>query len=264
MSKYKKGDKPTYIHKDLEENLSLSTFKRWFKKIKFQGSITFSKVGRPALLSRLLIYHHLNVNMQTFIYGQQNQRKLKKLKESSQKQQTSQTTTHSIIKIWAIDRGEANQVSCVTQRKKFPYNYWFGLRFLVKNYHSQLLLMKELLIAMLKLKEFFMLLGYGNLMFEDTWTFQQEDATYLTSNSSQNWCILNLNDFLPKEIRSQNSPDVNPLEYSVRNQIVLEMKQNQINSKATLIKQIKAVKNRIQNEYFLNICRKWYLRIKNL
>ncbi|KAL4500901.1 hypothetical protein ABPG72_020135 [Tetrahymena utriculariae] len=98
----------------------------------------------------------------------------------------------------------------------------------------------------------------------DDWIFQQDGASCHTSNDSQNLCQENLPGFIPKDIWPANSPDLNPLDYSIWNQMVQEMNWNAIKWKQTLIKQLYIAINKIQAHQILDISNKWYSRVRNL
>ena len=82
-------------------------------------------------------------------------------------------------------------------------------------------------------------LKYGNEMFGDDWTFQQDGATSHMHHLTQQWCHDNFPSFIDKNHRPPNSPDLNPLDYSIWDELVHQMKWNKIKSKLTLIQELK-------------------------
>ena len=50
---------------------------------------------------------------------------------------------------------------------------------------------------------------------EDVWTFQQDSAPSHSSTITQNWCKDNLPNFISKDEWPPNSPDLNPMDFSI-------------------------------------------------
>lgn len=63
--------------------------------------------------------------------------------------------------------------------------------------------------------------NYGNKVFGDNWTFQQDGAGAHVHRSSQQWCWENFPEFIAKEAIGQ--PDLNPLDYCVWKELVHAM-----------------------------------------
>ena len=62
-------------------------------------------------------------------------------------------------------------------------------------------------------------LKYGNDMFGDDWTFQQDGAKPHIHEKSQEWCAKNCPSFIDWDHWPPNSSDLNPLDYCVWNEI---------------------------------------------
>ena len=58
-------------------------------------------------------------------------------------------------------------------------------------------------------------LKYGNDMFGDDWTFQQDGAKPHIHEKSQEWCAKNCPSFIDWDHWPPNSSDLNPLDYCV-------------------------------------------------
>ena len=69
---------------------------------------------------------------------------------------------------------------------------------------------KEVLLVALK---------YGHDMFGDDWTLQQESTKPHIHEKSQKWCAKNFLSFIDKDHWPSNSPDLNPLDYCVWNEV---------------------------------------------
>ncbi|KAL4500781.1 hypothetical protein ABPG72_020015 [Tetrahymena utriculariae] len=168
-------------------------------------------------------------------------------------------------RIGAVDRAQADLKGGIFQKQKFPQKVmvWIGvssrglspLVFLPKGgINSQIYIDQVLPVS----KKF----GDDNL--GEDWIYQQDGATCHTSEQTQNWCYDNFPNFIPKDKWPPNSPDLNPLDYSVWNEIVNSMKWNKVYSITTLKQQIKAAVKSISNETILHICQNWYKRVRSL
>ncbi|CAF1670370.1 unnamed protein product, partial [Adineta ricciae] len=82
-------------------------------------------------------------------------------------------------------------------------------------------------------------LKYGNKIFGDDWIYQQDGATAHTHNLTQKWCKDNFPSFLDKEYWPPNSPDLNSLDYSIWDEFVQQMNWDNVQSKKTLINELK-------------------------
>ena len=88
--------------------------------------------------------------------------------------------------------------------------YFSGCYFRNRDTKSVKLYSKALLVA----KKF------GNKFFGNDWIFQQDGATAHTGNLTQKWCGENFPAFIDKNRWPPNSPDLNPLDYSIWNELV--------------------------------------------
>ena len=55
----------------------------------------------------------------------------------------------------------------------------------------------------------------GKKLMGNEFTFQQDGATARTANETQQWCNNHFWNFWPKTRWPPNSPDLNPLDYSI-------------------------------------------------
>ena len=78
-------------------------------------------------------------------------------------------------------------------------------------------------------------LKYGNDMFGDDSTFQQDGAKVHMHEKSQECYAKTFPSFIDKDHRPPNSPDLNPLDYCVWNEIAQVIKWNVVTSKKILI-----------------------------
>ena len=98
-------------------------------------------------------------------------------------------------------------------------------------------------------------------MFGDDWTFQQDEATSHTHHLTQQWCHDNFPAFIDKNHWPPNNPDLNPLDYSIWDELVHQMKWNRIKSKLTLIQELKRAVKNIRVIVALESCSSWTNRL---
>ena len=102
-------------------------------------------------------------------------------------------------------------------------------------------------------------LKYGNDMFRDDWTFQQDGAKPHIHAKSQEWCANNFPSFIDKDHWPPNSPDLNPLDYCIWNGIAQVIKWDTVTSKKTLIVALKrAVKEISKDVFFESLTNRLY------
>ncbi|CAF5119622.1 unnamed protein product, partial [Rotaria sp. Silwood1] len=124
-------------------------------------------------------------------------------------------------RIWAENCDEANQKDGIHQKKKFPVKVMVWLGVCSKGVsplvnfeqgtvdHDRYI--KELLPVALK---------YGNHVFGNDWTFQQDGARPYTHHLTQQWCHDNFPVFIEKDHWPPTSPDLNLLDYCIWNEFV--------------------------------------------
>ncbi|CAF5208792.1 unnamed protein product [Rotaria magnacalcarata] len=83
-------------------------------------------------------------------------------------------------------------------------------------------------------------LKYGNQVFGSDWVFQQDGAKPHSHHLTQQWCRDNFPSFIGKNRWPPNSPDLNPVDYSIWDELVNTINWNKVQSKTTLIQQIKS------------------------
>ena len=104
-------------------------------------------------------------------------------------------------------------------------------------------------------------LKYDNDTFGDDWTFQQDGARPHIHEKSQEWCSKNFRSFIDKDHWPPNSPDLNPLDYCVWNDIAQVIKWNAVTSKKTLIVPLKRAVKKISNDVVFESCFSWTNRL---
>ena len=165
-------------------------------------------------------------------------------------------------RIWSTNRNKADKDGGIKQKQKFPQKamVWLGacskgvtpLVILDKGTVNHGWYIKKVLPAALK---------YGNEMFGDDWTFQEGGPTSHTHHLTQQWCHDNFPAFIDKNHWPPNSPDLNPLDYSIWNELFHQMKWNKIKSKLTLIQELKRAVKNIRVNVALESCISWTNRL---
>ena len=105
---------------------------------------------------------------------------------------------------------------------------------------------------------------YGNKMFANDWTFQQDGAKPHTHQLSQEWCQDNLPAFFDKDRWPPNSPDLNPLDNSIWDELAQSIKWNHVTSKKTLIVELKKAVHQIRQEVLRESCTSWTSRLDHV
>jgi hypothetical protein len=123
-------------------------------------------------------------------------------------------------RIWAVSRAEADKRGGVKKKRKFSAKVivWLGA---CSKGLTPLVILNEGSVDHAKYIEQVLPIAkkYGNKMFGDDWTFQQDNATPHTHHLTQKWCSDNLPSFISKERWPANSPNFNPLDQGLQWQV---------------------------------------------
>ena len=104
-------------------------------------------------------------------------------------------------------------------------------------------------------------LKYGNHVFGNYWTFQQDGAKPHTHHLTQQWCHDNFPAFIDKDHWPPNSPDLNPLDYCIWDEFVKAINWNKVTSKATMIQELKKAVKKIRQDVVFESCSSWTNRL---
>lgn len=165
--------------------------------------------------------------------------------------------------IWANSRSEANESGGIFEIQKFPISVmvslgasWEGLTtpfFFVGGERLNANSYCEVL-------DFFK--SEGDRLFKNTnWTFQQDGASSHTSDKAQEKCKKIFQSFIPKERWPPNSPELNPLDYSIWAKISSLVDYKKVTSKVTLINQIKKSIEKIDQNYLREVIGSFLKRV---
>jgi inhibitor of nuclear factor kappa-B kinase subunit alpha len=102
---------------------------------------------------------------------------------------------------------------------------------------------------------------FGDTYLGNDWIFQQDGASCHTSKRSIEWIEANIPRYIPKTRWPANSPDLNPLDYSVWNELVRAMNWKKVTNKAALKKEILLGIKRVPKEKIVQSCLSWSRRL---
>jgi transposase len=95
------------------------------------------------------------------------------------------------------------------------------------------------------------------------WVYQQDGAPAHRAQSTQKWCASHLPGFIPKDFWPPNSPDLNPLDYAVWDQV----SRNRLNPSATtyeeLKKDVEQAIQRVPKSFCQRVIRQWLPRVRH-
>ncbi len=119
-------------------------------------------------------------------------------------------------RIWAVDREEADKKGGVWQKRKFPQKVMVWLGACSKGLTPLIILDEGTVDHHRYINQVLpVALKYGNKVFGNEWTFQRDGAKPHTHVATQEWCRKNFSSFIDKDHWPPNSPDINPLDYSI-------------------------------------------------
>ena len=91
--------------------------------------------------------------------------------------------------------------------------------------------------------------------------FEEDGAKAHTHASTQEWCRMNFPSFIDKDHWPPNSPDLNPLDYSIWDEFAQQINWAKVKSKKILIDELKRSVKRIRDSDVLESCESWTNRL---
>ncbi|CAM4772621.1 unnamed protein product [Rotaria magnacalcarata] len=244
LSKYLNGDTPTKFFRDLSGGVGLATIKRWCQMIRQYGSIELSSPpGRPRIARtseniRKILFSDEKLFDIDGIYNSQNER------------------------VWTVDRADADKRGGIKEKRKFPQKVmvWPGV---CSKGITPLVIFDEGTVdhACYIEKVLPVALKYGNKVFGNDWIFQQDGAKPHQHHLTQQWCLNNFPSFIDKDRCPPNSPDLNPLDDSIWDELANAISWNKVKSKTTLIQQLKSSINKVRESVVFESCASWTNRL---
>ena len=104
-------------------------------------------------------------------------------------------------------------------------------------------------------------LKYGNKAFGNDWTLQQDEATPHIHQLTHQWCQEHFPLFIDNDRYSSNSPNLNPLDYSIWDELAGMMGYNKITSKRTLIDELKRAPKKFRANIVFESYHSWAARL---
>ena len=104
-------------------------------------------------------------------------------------------------------------------------------------------------------------LRYGTNEFRNNWTFHQDNSTPHTHQERQDWCSQHSPSFIDKDTWLANSPDLNPLDYCIRDEFAQSINWNKVSSKSSLISELKRGVKKIRLAVVRESCSVWTNRL---
>ena len=154
--------------------------------------------------------------------------------------------------VWADDRIDANEHNGLHSMEKYPVSVmvavgvtWYGLTrpyFFSKDYRLNGQSYLNQLLPFYQQE--------GNRLFgHQNWGFQQDNASSHSDHHVQQWCKKNFKFFISKERWPPNSPELNPLDYSIWTHISNHMEYGKVKTINDLHREIEKAMKKIDLTY---------------
>ncbi|CAF3241398.1 unnamed protein product [Rotaria socialis] len=132
-------------------------------------------------------------------------------------------------RVWAIDRADADKNGGIKQKRKFPQKVMVWLGVCSKGVTPLVILGEGTVDHAVYIEKVLpVALKYGNQVFGSDWVFQQDGAKPHSHHLTQQWCRDNFPSFIGKDRWPPNSPDLNPLYYSIWDELVNTINWNKV------------------------------------
>ena len=165
-------------------------------------------------------------------------------------------------RVWAVDRADADKKGGIKQKRKFPQKVMVWLGACSKGVTPLVILNEGTLDHGVYIEKVLpVALKYGNQAFGNDWVFQQDGARPHSHQLTQQWCRDKFPSFIDKDHWPPNSPDLNPLDYSIWDELVNAINWNKVKSKTTLIQQLKSSVKKIRESVVFESCASWTNRL---
>jgi hypothetical protein len=163
---------------------------------------------------------------------------------------------------WVADSQHVNREDGIRQWWKLPKKWMVWLGVCSKGITPLLLLEKWTVDHARHIKEVLSVtVKYENRMFGNGWTFQQDGAKPHTYVKSQTLCEEHLPWFIGKDRWPPNSPDLNPLDYCLWNELGQAIEWHTVTPKTTLISALGWAVRKIPLDVVFESCASWTNRL---
>lgn len=165
-------------------------------------------------------------------------------------------------RVWAVDRADADKKGGIKPKQKFPQKVMVWLGVCSKGVTPLVILDEGTVDHRYYIEKVLpTALKYGNKVFGNDWMFQQDGAKPHQYHLTQQWCRDNFPSFIDKDHWPPNSPDLNPLDYSIWDEFANTIDWNKVKSKTTLIQQLKSSVKKIRQSVVFESCTNWTNRL---
>ena len=165
-------------------------------------------------------------------------------------------------RVWAPSRVEANECGGIKMKRKFPQKVMVWLGACSKGITPLVIFEEGTLDHDRYIKEVLpVALKYGNKVFGNEWIFQQDNARPHIHHLTQKWCRDHFPSFIDKDHWPSNSPDLNPLDYSIWDELAEGMDWTQISTKQDLIDELRQATKKVRQTVVFKSCNTWTVRL---
>ena len=165
-------------------------------------------------------------------------------------------------RVWAPSRTAANEIGGIRRKRKFPTKVmvWLGA---CSEGVTPLVIFEEGTLNHAQYIEEVppVALDYGKIVFGDNWTFQQVGARPHTHRLSQKWGKDHFPAFYDQQQWPANSPDLNPLDYCIWDELAHAINWDQVATKQTLIDELRRAVKKIRPDVVYESCHSWTMRL---
>ena len=141
---------------------------------------------------------------------------------------------------WAPSRTAANESDGIRTERKFPTKVTVWLGACSKGVTPLVIFQEGTVDHARYIKEVLpVALKYGNHVFGSNWTFQQDGVKLHTHHLTQQWCRDHFPALLDRYQWPPNSPDLNPLDYCIWDELTQTITWHKVASKKTLIDELR-------------------------
>jgi hypothetical protein len=166
--------------------------------------------------------------------------------------------------VWADSRSDANDQGGLHEAEKYPVSVlvalgatWNGLTdpyFFGKGERLDGKIYHEVLLPFYKEE--------GDKLFgHQSWGFQQDGASAHTDHRAQSWCKENFKFFISKEKWPPNSPELNPLDYSIWDKISRHVQYQKVKTIKDLQREIKKAVMNVDVNYLREVIGSFLRRV---
>ena len=165
-------------------------------------------------------------------------------------------------RIWAANCMEADAKDGIKRRRKYPQKVTVWLAVCSQEVSPLIIFEDGTLDHVRCINEVLpVALQYGNKIFGNRWTFQQDGGKPHIHAKTQHWCAENFPAFIDKDRWPANSPDLNPLDYSIWGEVASQTNWKKITLKKTLSYELKRTIHGIRSGIVFESCSSWIVHV---